>query len=274
MVTGATIAVDDDPYECAGQAAEALRIRGFADHDVLLVLGSGWTGVLDTWGQPIATTDVTELPGFVAPVALGHTADIRSYDLGGVRVLVILGRTHLYEGLGVGVVVHGVRTGAALGCRVAVLTNANGSLRRAWAPGTCVVVTDHLNLTAKSPLEGPRFVDLTEAYSSRLRSLARQVRPDLVEGVYAMLPGPHYETGAEAAMLARLGADVVGMSTVLEAIAARELGLEVLALSMVTVTEGLDTGIDPSEVVEVARQSASGLSTSLADILRQLKGTR
>jgi purine-nucleoside phosphorylase len=187
-------------------------------------------------------------------------------------VLAFTGRTHLYEGHGVDAVVHATRTAAALGCTTAVYTNANGAFREDWRPGTCMVVADHLNLTARSPLRGARFVDLTAAYSPRLRALARHHGPDLVEGVYAMLRGPHYETGAEGAMLRLFGADAVGMSTVLEVIAARELGLEVLALSMVTVTEGLDTGIEPTAVVEVAARAAAALGPTLGRIIEAAGG--
>lgn len=261
-----------DPYLRAVEAANALRTRDFGDHHVLLVLGSGWQSALDSWPLPLAGVPMRDVPGFVTPVTEGHGHEIRSYDVGGVRVLAMLGRTHLYEGRGVEPVAHVVRTAAALGCRTAVLTNANGALRADWAPGTCVLVKDHLNMTAVSPLVGSRFVNLASAYSPRLRELARRVDPDFVEGVYAMLRGPHYETRSEGAMLARWGADVVGMSTVLEVIAARELGMELLALSLVTVTEGLDTGVDPSHVVEMARQSARALGPVLAEIIRQLEG--
>lgn len=261
-----------DPYLRAVDAANALRTRGFGDHHVLLVLGSGWLSALNSWPAHVAGVPMSDVPGFVTPVADGHGHEIRSYDVGGVRVLAMLGRTHVYEGRGVEPVVHGVRTAAALGCRTAILTNANGALRADWAPGTCVLVKDHLNLSAVSPLVGPRFVDLMSAYSPRLREVARRVHPDFVEGVYAMLPGPHYETHSEGAMLTRWGADVVGMSTVLEVIAARELDLELLALSLVTVTEGLDTGVDPSQVVEIARQSARALGPVLAEIIGQLEG--
>ena len=137
---------------------------------------------------------MTDLPGFVAPVAEGHRGTVASYDVGGVPTLVLFGRTHLYEGLGLGPVVHGIRIAAAAGCTTAVLTNANGSLRPDWELGRVVLVRDHLNLTATSPLVGPRFVDLTDCWSPRLRSLARDLDPTLEEAVYAWLPGPHYET--------------------------------------------------------------------------------
>ncbi|MBA2773901.1 MAG: purine-nucleoside phosphorylase [Nocardioidaceae bacterium] len=265
-------ASSEDPYLRALDAANALRARQFGKHDVVLVLGSGWLSVLDSWPEPLAGIPMSDVPGFVAPVAEGQGHEIRSYHVGGMRVLVLLGRTHLYEGRGVGPVAHGVRTAAALGCRTAVLTNANGSLRADWAPGTCVLVSDHLNLSAVSPLVGPRFVDLTSAYTPRLREHARRIHPEFAEGIYAMLPGPHYQTRCEGGMLAHWGADVVGMSTVLEVIAARELDLEVLALSLVAVAEGLDTGVDPSQVVEMARQSARALGPVLAEIIGQLEG--
>jgi purine-nucleoside phosphorylase len=266
----------DDPYALAGEAADHLRRRGFGDHDVLLVLGSGWLAAADAFDRPVRSVPFAEVPGFLTPVAEGHGNEIRSYALGNgprpTRVLAFTGRTHLYEGHGTDAVAHATRTAAALGCGTAVYTNANGAFREDWRPGTCMVVTDHLNLTARSPLSGARFVDLTSAYSARLRALARRHGPDFAEGVYAMLPGPHYETRAEGAMLERFGADAVGMSTVLEVIAARELGLEVLALSMVTVTEGLDTGIDPSAVVETAARSAAALGPTLGRIIESAGG--
>jgi purine-nucleoside phosphorylase len=267
------LAVTADPYQLAAQAAKALRDAGFVAHDVLLVLGSGWLGVAASLGEAQVVVPMAEVPGFRVPVAEGHGSDVGSYVVGRKRVLALTGRTHLYEGYGSAAVVHGVRTAVELGCRTAVLTNANGSLRPDWPPGTCVLVSDHLNLTAASPLVGPRFVDLTDAYSPRLRRLALELDPNFVEGVYAMLPGPQYETRAEAEALARVGADVVGMSTVFEVIAARESGVEVLALSMVTVTEGTDTGIDPAEVVAVAAQSSTALGGTLAQIITRLEGS-
>jgi len=198
----------------------------------------------------------------------------------GLRLLVFLGRTHLYEGHPPATVVHGVRTAIAAGCRVVVLTNAAGGIRAGYRVGQPVLIRDHLNLTGRSPLTGPppppgyppRFTDLTDAYSPRLRALARDTDPSLAEGVYAALPGPHYETPAEIAMLRTLGADLVGMSTVLEAIAARHLGAEVLAISLVTnLAAGLtDHGLDHGEVVAAGAAAASRMGALLASILPQV----
>jgi purine-nucleoside phosphorylase len=263
----------DDPNGLAQAAAERLAaLSGVPRHDALVVLGSGWGPASDAFGAPVATFDMTDLPGFVAPVAEGHRGTVSSYDVGGVATLVLAGRTHLYEGLGLDPVVHGVRTAAAAGCRTAVLTNANGSLRTDWEVGRVVLVRDHVNLTGTSPLTGARFVDLTDCWSPRLRAIARDLDPSLEEGVYAWLPGPHYETWAEAEWIRRIGADALGMSTVPEAIAARECGVEVVGLSTVTAVEGSDTGIDPSEVVAVAEASAARAGPLLAALVR--RGTR
>jgi purine-nucleoside phosphorylase len=252
----------------AEQAAERLAtLTGVPRHDALVVLGSGWGPAATAFGEPRASLPMTDLPGFVAPVAEGHRGTVASYDVGGVATLVLSGRTHLYEGLGLGPVVHGVRTAAAAGCRTAVLTNANGSLRPDWDVGQVVLVRDHLNLTGTSPVTGARFVDLTDCWSARLREIARDLDPSLPEGVYAWLPGPHYETWAEAEWVRRIGGDVLGMSTVPEAIAARECGVEVVGLSTVTAVDGSDAGIDPSEVVAVAEASAARVGPLLADLV-------
>lgn len=259
-----------DPYQRAAEAAQVLAQRtGVPRHDVLVVLGSGWSGAADALGSTVAELPVSDLPGFLAPVAEGHAGLVRSCRLGRLAVLVLMGRTHLYEGHGTDPVVHGVRVAAAAGCRLAVLTNANGSLHPDWATGDGVVITDQLNLSFRSPLVGARFVDLTDVYSARLRALARAVSPDLREGVYAMLPGPQYQTLAETRMLRTLGADVVGMSTVLEAVAAREAGMELLGLSVVTTREGTGEVIDPEEVVAVASASASKLGHVVADVIER-----
>jgi purine-nucleoside phosphorylase len=223
------------PYELAQDAAEALRQRtGVERHDIAFVLGSGWLPAADALGSPTGEVTTADLPGFSPPAVEGHAGVIRSVRTGDTAALVFLGRTHYYEGHGVAAVVHGVRTAAASGCRAIVLTNGCGSVRPTWAPGTPVLIRDHLNLTAASPIVGARFVDLTDLYSPRLRELCRSVDPSLDEGVYVQFPGPHYETPAEVEMARRLGGDLVGMSTTLEAIAAREAGMEVLGVSLVT----------------------------------------
>jgi purine-nucleoside phosphorylase len=260
-----------DPHALAEQAAATLAERtGVAHHDVVVVLGSGWARAADAFGEPVAEQAVTELPGFHAPVAVGHAGLIRSYVVAGLRVICFLGRTHLYEGHGPAAVAHPIRTAAAAGCRVGILTNANGSFVDGWDVGTPVLIRDHLNLTATTPLLGATFVDLTAAWSPRLRALARSLDDRFVEGVYAILPGPHYETRAEALMLRSLGADVVGMSTVLEAIAARERGMELLGISVVTAVELAPSGIDPDEVVAAAERSAATLGPTIARIIDHL----
>lgn len=258
------------PAEHAAEAAARLaELTGCPTHDVLVVLGSGWGPAVEAFGEPRATFPVTELPGFLAPVAEGHVGEARSYAVDGVNTLVLLGRTHLYEGHGLRPVVHSVRTAAAAGVRTVVLTNANGSLRADWEIGQAVLISDHLNMTATSPVEGPVFVDLTGAWSVRLRAFAREIDPSLDEGVYAWLRGPHYETWAEAEWLRRVGADMLGMSTVPEAITARECGLDVVGLSTVTAIEGTESGIDPTEVVAVAERTAARMGPVLVELVRR-----
>ena len=203
-----------DPEAVAQQAAAAIRERtGVERHDVAVILGSGWAPAAAELGSPTAVVPVDELPGFTPPTAEGHGGDVISVRTGDHRVLVFVGRIHAYEGHDLRHVVHPVRAACAAGVRTVILTNAAGGLRPDFAVGQPVLISDHLNLTARSPLVGARFVDLVDAYSPRLRALAREVQPDLAEGVYAGLPGPHYETPAEIRMLRTLGADLVGMST-------------------------------------------------------------
>lgn len=259
--------------EAAAQAAARLaELTGVERHDVAIVLGSGWVPAAEAIGTPTHDIAVTDLPGFAPPAVLGHAGRIRSIDSNGRRVLVFLGRTHLYEGRGVDAVVHGVRTAAQAGCRVIVLTNGCGGLRADYVPGQPVLIADHLNLTATSPLQGATFVDLTDLYSSRLRTIAREVDPTLTEGVYAQLPGPHYETPAEIKMLRVLGADLVGMSTTLEAIAARDAGAEVLGISLVTNLAAGMTGepLDHLEVLAAGNASAARMGALLAQVVSRL----
>lgn len=253
----------------AAAAAAAIAERtGVATHDVAVVLGSGWRPAADVMGTPEHELPMAELPGFRPPTVEGHGGTIRSVRVGARRVLILLGRTHLYEGHGPVQVAHSVRTAAAAGCRTVVLTNAAGGIRDGMRVGEPVVISDQLNLTATSPLEGPRFVDLTDLYSPALRARARAIDPTLAEGVYAGLPGPHFETPAEIRMLRGLGADLVGMSTVLEAIAARAEGVEVFGLSLVTNLAAGITGepLDHQEVLAAGAASAG----RMGELLREL----
>lgn len=258
--------VTDEARRAAAALADA---TGAGAHDVAVVLGSGWRPAADLLGEPAHEIAMADLPGFVPPSVAGHGGTIRSVTAGGRRVLVLLGRTHLYEGHGTAAVVHGIRTAAAAGCRTVVLTNAAGGIREGMRVGEPVLIADHLNLLATSPLVGPRFTDLTDLYSPRLRGLAREIDPSLAEGVYAGLPGPHFETPAEIRMLRALGADLVGMSTVLEAIEARALGLEVFGLSLVTNLAAGMTGapLDHQEVLEAGRASAGRMGGLLRDLI-------
>lgn len=261
---------DPDTSDLARRAADALAAAtGVEQHDVAIVMGSGWAPAAARLGTPSAEIRMADLPGFVAPSVAGHSGTALSVPVGDRRVLALLGRTHYYEGLGVAAVVHGVRTAVAAGARLVILTNAAGGLRPEYRPGQPVLISDHLNLTATSPIVGATFVDLTDLYSPRLRALAREIDPSLTEGVYAQLPGPHYETPAEIRMLRTMGADLVGMSTVLEAIAARAAGAEVFGLSMVTNLAAGMTGepLDHAEVLAAGKASADRMGGLLADLV-------
>ncbi len=259
-----------DPYALAAEAATALTTRfGVERIDHAYVLGSGWSAAADDLGELLGSCELADLPGFSAPVVAGHGGQLRLVRTAtGATAAVLTGRTHLYEGRGPAAVVHGVRTAAAAGASVVVLTNGCGGLRPEWPAGTPVLVRDHLNLTGQTPLVGARFIDLTDAYSPRLRELAKSVSSGIGEGVYAQFPGPQYETPAEVKMAKTLGADLVGMSTTVETIAAREAGLEVLAISLVT---NAAAGISPhplshEEVVQAGRDAGPLLRRLLSGI--------
>ena len=242
-------------------------------HDVALVLGSGWGEAADLIGETTATLSAEEVPGFHAPAVEGHVGTIRSVlTKAGKRALVLGARTHYYEGKGVRAVVHGIRTAAAAGCSTLVLTNGCGGLNEDWVPGTPVLISDHINLTAASPLEGATFVDLTDLYSARIRALAREVDATLDQGVYAQFPGPHYETPAEVQMAKRIGGDIVGMSTALEAIAARQAGMEILGFSLITnLAAGIQkTPLSHEEVIEAGREAEPVISALLARVIEAL----
>jgi purine-nucleoside phosphorylase len=267
-----TQAPGTDPASLAALAAGELTSALGGPHDVAVVMGSGWAPAADAFAPASGSIAIGELPGFAAPTAVGHGGEVRSVRVGDRGVLLFLGRTHYYEGRGVDPVVHGVRTAAAAGVKTVVLTNAAGGLAPDHRVGQAVIISDHLNLTARPPLVGADFVDLTDLYSARLRTLARELDPGLTEGVYAQLPGPHYETPAEIRMLRTLGADLVGMSTALEAIAARAAGLEVFGLSMVTNAAAGITGekLDHAEVLAAGKAAAGRLGQFLVDLIGRL----
>jgi purine-nucleoside phosphorylase len=268
-----TVTSHSTHQELATQAADRLReLTGVEQHDVALVMGSGWLPAVDALGEATGEVSTTDLPGFAPPAVVGHSGKVRSVRSGSKNLLVFLGRTHFYECTGVRSVVHGVRMSAAAGCKVAVLTNGCGGLKESWSPGTPVLIRDHINLTATSPIEGANFVDLTDLYSSRLRALCKEVDPALDEGVYVQFPGPHYETPAEIAMVRAMGGDLVGMSTTLEAIAAREAGMEVLGVSLVTNLAAGITGdpLNHEEVLEAGRAAATRMGQLLGAIVARL----
>jgi purine-nucleoside phosphorylase len=267
--------VSNDAYALAADAAAALKSATGIDRlDAALVMGSGWVPAADALGRTVVELPSTDLPGFAPPAVAGHAGRIRVVATeSGRHALVFLGRTHLYEGRGVEPVVHGVRTALAAGVRTVVLTNAAGGLRpETQQVGDPVLISDHINLTGASPISGARFVDLTDVYTPRLRELAREADPTLAEGVYVAFRGPTYETPAEIRMCRAIGGDMVGMSTVLEAIAAREGGAEVLGISLVTNPGAGLVGepLNHEEVLEVGRATAARMGVLLAQVVDKL----
>ncbi|WP_448418785.1 purine-nucleoside phosphorylase [Mycolicibacter minnesotensis] len=257
----------------ATQAAGVVARRtGVATHDVAIVLGSGWAPAVAALGEATATLPMADLPGFSAPTAAGHSGELVSVRIGAHQVLVLVGRIHAYEGHELAEVVRPVRTAVAAGATTVVLTNAAGGLQTGYEVGQPVLISDHLNLTGRSPLQGAHFVDMVDAYAPALRALAREVDPTLAEGVYAGMPGPQYETPAEIRMLRTLGADLVGMSTVHEAIAARAAGAQVLGVSLVTNLAAGITGepLSHAEVLAAGRASAGRMGALLAEVIARL----
>jgi purine-nucleoside phosphorylase len=263
-----------DPFQVAREAAEQIAEKtGVERHDIALTLGSGWAKAADLIGETTATIPATEISGFSKPALEGHIGSLRSILLpSGKRALVIGARTHYYENHGVRRVVHSVRTAAATGATTMILTNGAGGIRETWKPGTAVLINDHINLTGDSPLEGATFIDLTDLYSARLRAIARGIDPSLDEGVYVQNRGPHYETPAEVQMAKTIGGHIVGMSTALEAIAARQAGMEILGLSLITnLAAGIQkTPLSHAEVIDAGKAAEPVISALLARIVGEL----
>ena len=266
-----------DPLQAAALAASEIASRtGIASHDVALVMGSGWVSAVDALGTPSYECNAEEITGFFAPAVEGHSGKIRSYEIKDgdrtIRALAFLGRTHLYEGKGMEPVVHGVRTAVKAGCKVIILTNACGGINTAYRVGQPVLIRDHISLTAQSPLVGATFVDLTDLYSKCIRAIMKSADSSLQEGVYVHWRGPTYETPAEIHMMRTLGADLVGMSTVPEAIAAHALGAEVLGISLVTNAAAGVTGekLNHEEVIAAGKAAASSMGELLAKTIPQI----
>ncbi|MEV2223985.1 purine-nucleoside phosphorylase [Nocardia vinacea] len=257
----------------AEQAARAIAERtGVERHRVAVVLGSGWQEAAAEIGTPSASVPMPELPGFGTPSAQGHVGMVHSVAVDNTPVLLLMGRQHLYEGYQPSDVVHPVSAAIAAGVETVVLTNAAGGIRDGLRVGEPVLISDHLNLTGRTPLAGATFVDLVDAWDPELRALAREIDPSLTEGVYAGLTGPQYETPAEIRMLRTIGADLVGMSTVLEVIAARALGARVLGISLVTNLAAGVTGahLSHAEVLAEGHAAAPRLGKLLRGVLERL----
>ncbi|MGZ8803882.1 MAG: purine-nucleoside phosphorylase [Microbacterium sp.] len=260
-----------DPFEIAAEAADDIaRLTGVPRHDIALTLGSGWGGAAELIGETVATISATEVTGFSKPALEGHVGTLRSVVTPrGKHVLIIGARTHYYETRSPRRVVHSVRTAAATGVRTMVLTNGAGGIKSTWKPGTPVLISDHINLTAATPLEGATFIDLTDLYSMRLRDLARRIDPSLDEGVYCQFTGPQYETPAEVRWAKTIGGHIVGMSTALEAIAARQAGMEILGFSLITnMAAGIQTTpLSHQEVMEAGQAAGPVISSLLARVI-------
>ena len=266
-----------DPLRAAEQAAADIAKRtGVLSHDIALVMGSGWVDAVAALGTPDYECNADEITGFLPPAVEGHSGKIRSYSIRGgdkvLRALVFLGRTHLYEGKGIEPVVHGVRTAVKSGCKVVILTNACGGINKDYSVGQPVLIRDHISLTATSPLIGAHFVDLTDLYSKRIRAIVKAADSSLAEGVYVHWRGPTYETPAEILMMRAMGADLVGMSTVPEAIAAHALGAEVLGISLVTNAAAGVTGekLNHEEVIAAGKAAATRMGTLLKEVIPKL----
>ena len=266
-----------NPLAAARAAAQEIIERtGVSAHNVALIMGSGWVSAIDALGSPSFECNAEELTGFLPPTVEGHSGKVRSYEIESegkkLRALVFLGRTHLYEGKGVEPVVHSVRTAVKAGCTIIILTNACGGINTKYSVGQPVLIRDHISLTAVSPLSGATFVDLTDLYSKRIREIVKREEETLEEGVYVHSRGPTYETPAEILMMRAMGGDLVGMSTVPEAIAAHALGAEILGISLVTNAAAGVTGekLNHQDVIAAGKAAADRMGALLKGVIPKL----
>lgn len=260
-----TKVINDNVENAASLIRELSRFDRF---DIAVILGSGWSHAADSLGTLQAEIPYPQVPGMFSPIAPGHLGVLEIREQGGKRILLFKGRTHLYEGHGADSVVHSIRTAHALGVSRVLITNANGCYHPDWTIGTGVVITDHLNLSGVSPLTGARFVDLQNCWDPHLARLTLEKFPALKHGTYALMRGPEYQTQAEGRMLRSLGADIVGMSSILEAIVARDLNLRVFGLSVVTSSELSGVEVDPDEVVAAAEAAATRMGEVLQFVVQ------
>jgi purine-nucleoside phosphorylase len=264
-------------------ASEFVRSKIGVSPRVAVVLGSGLGAFADTLRDAVVLP-YAQIPGWPQSTAVGHAGKLMVGSLDGLPVAALSGRVHLYEGYTAQQVVYGIRTLGALGVKSFVLTNAAGGVNPAFGPGQVVLISDHINLMGANPLTGPndesigpRFPDMTEAYSKRYREIAREAGKslglDLAQGVYAALAGPSYETPAEIRYLRAIGADLVGMSTVPETLAANHMGLKVLGISCVTnFAAGVtDQKLDHKDVLEVGARVKDSMTELLRRVMPRLQ---
>ena len=266
-----------NPLRLAQEAAHQIGDKLGKGFDAVAVLGAGWDEIVSQLGTTEAQVSTSELVGFAPPRVVGHDDTVAVVAVDDYRILTFCGRLHLYEGHSAAAVAHGVRTAAAAGCEVAFLINESGALRAHDRVGRPVIISDHLNLTGDSPVEGAefasdRFVDLVGAYSPRLRTFAAYADPDVSEGVLAGMRGPNFETPAEVEMLRRMGADLVAFSLIMETIAARHCGLEVLGLSLVTnLAAGMVvSGPRHEEVLRAGASSGARVARLLRGVIERI----
>jgi purine-nucleoside phosphorylase len=267
-----------DLYSRAENAARTIRARARESASIAIVLGSGLGGFADEFEDAVAMP-YQQIPGFVSSTAEGHVGRLVIGKVGGVPVVAMQGRVHYYEGYSLEEVTFPIRTLKLLGVRTLILTNAAGGINVQLKQGALMVISDHLNLMGVNPLRGvnderfgPRFPDMSEVYSRELQELvveeARGLGVTVRRGIYAALSGPSYETPAEIHMLRAFGADAVGMSTVPEAIVARQMGMKILGISCITnMAAGIsETPINHEEVMETGRR----VRATFTQLLRRL----
>ena len=263
-------------------AAEYLRPLLSVTPRIAVVLGSGLGAFADSL-ENAQTIPYSDIPGWPQSTAVGHAGKLVVGSVDGVPVAALAGRAHLYEGYTAQQAVHGIRTLKELGVESVILTNAAGGINRDYKPGDLVLISDHINLLGQNPLSGPndaalgpRFPDMSEAYNKTFRATAKDVGAamglTLVEGVYVAVPGPSYETPAEIRYMRTIGADLVGMSTVPETLAANHMGMRVLGISCVTnhAAGVIDQKLNHTEVLEVGERMKSTLIGLLRELCRKL----